>query len=124
MNGEVEGLPAEVTIHVMTEQGFTADVKVVGLESNQITAWLKKASLALGIAGFLPVIPARTEAPKQSNGNGHANHNDDSTPVCPDCHGPTEFKNGSAKNGKPWAGYFCIRTKDAPRNSRHTPVWV
>lgn len=44
-------------------------------------------------------------------------------PVCGDCGGPMEHKTGKGKNGKTWAGYFCIRTKDEPREKQHAPVW-
>jgi hypothetical protein len=46
----------------------------------------------------------------------------DEYPTCPDCNGPTEYKEGSGAKGK-WSGYFCLRTKDAPRAEKHAAVW-
>ena len=49
---------------------------------------------------------------------------EDKNPACPDCGASTEYKTGTAKNGKPWAGYFCLATKNADRNHKHGIVWV
>lgn len=123
MNGNDEGLPTEITMYVQTAEGFDVQIKVAGLDSAGLTGWIKGMSKRLGEAGFVTssvaqrnkaTVVAREEADSEQEGQ----------PVCPDCHGPTEFKNGKAQNGKPWAGYFCLRTKDEPKNRRHTPVWV
>lgn len=46
-------------------------------------------------------------------------------PKCEVCGGPTEYKEGvSKKNNRPWKGYFCINTKNAPRNGQHPTIWI
>lgn len=45
--------------------------------------------------------------------------------VCPDCGGETEYHSGtSQKTGKPWAGWFCVASKDYPDAKKHQKVWV
>ena len=60
--------------------------------------------------------PSTTATQREPEGTGG--------PACPDCNGPMELKSGKAKNGKPWQGWFCLRTKDAPKAQRHTPLWI
>jgi len=47
---------------------------------------------------------------------------DTGAPACETCGGPTELKHGQSQKG-PWAGYFCINTKNLPQNQRHKPIW-
>lgn len=36
---------------------------------------------------------------------------------CSTCGGPTNFKSGTSRAGKPYKGHFCVANRD------HTPVW-
>jgi hypothetical protein len=38
-------------------------------------------------------------------------------PTCSVCGGPTTYKEGVARTGKPWKGYFCS-------NRSHPPKWA
>ena len=60
--------------------------------------------------------------PVAASGASPAPVNDN--PRCQDCGSPTEFKQGKAKNGKAWAGWFCLKTKDAPKEQKHQPKWM
>ena len=116
-NETAEGLPTEITLYVQTPEGFDAQVKVMGIETTGLSAWLKGASKKLAEAGFV------TSSVAERNHVAVAAAKGETGPVCPDCGGPTEMKTGNGKKG-PWKGWFCLKTADAPQASRHKPVWA
>ena len=66
-------------------------------------------------------------AQAQTNGSAPtsgATEASSSNPACEQCGGATEFKQGKAKNGKAWAGYFCLKTKGAPKDQQHPVHWL
>ncbi len=42
----------------------------------------------------------------------------DDIPPCDGCGGPMEYRKGTSKAGKPYAGWFCSK-----RNCKGTPIW-
>ena len=109
----------EVTLYVATPEGFDTQIKVIGLQTKGLTGSLKGLSRLLLDAGFV------TSSVAQRNQVAvKAIEDNPDYPKCPDCGGPTERKEGKAKNGKPWAGYFCLRTAGLPKGQGHTPTWI
>lgn len=115
--------PTKVSVWIATPEGFDFNLEVQDIPSNEAVRWLTGMSKVLEANDLKPSSQSQRNAAtvvarEEADANGEAN------PVCPDCGSATEFKNGKGKNGKPWAGYFCLKTANADRNQRHTPVWV
>lgn len=119
MTTDDKSYPTEITIYLQTPDGFDGLLKVTEVESRASLRFLKQLSAGLKDAGF---ITSSTAQRNQASTTAVEKANDN--PRCEDCGGLTERKQGTAKNGKAWAGYFCIATKDQPKERQHAPHWI
>ena len=111
--------PCEVTLYVQTNDGFDGLIKVTEVPSKGVVGFMRSMSAALKEAGFVTSSTAQ-----RNQASTAAVEKADDNPRCQDCGGLTERKQGTAKNGKAWAGYFCIKTKDQPKERQHAPNWI
>lgn len=54
----------------------------------------------------------RVEKAEQTQHNASEGH------FCSECGAAMEFKSGTSKQGKPWKGWFCSKSRD------HKPLWI
>ena len=114
-----EGVPCKVTLYVQTNDGFDGLITATEVPSKGVVSFMRSMSATLKEAGFVTSSTAQ-----RNQASTAAGEKADDNPWCQDCGGPTERKQGTAKNGKAWAGYFCLKTKDQPKERQHAPQWL
>lgn len=122
---------AECNVFATSPDGYKVHFKLLEADSAKVVTRLKGLINVLKAEGFQPdggpssarsQSPTRAPASRPNPNPPQAPTNDN--PACPDCGGETELKQGKAKNGRVWTGYFCIQTRDADQAHKHTPTWV
>src|SRR3990167_7170679 len=102
----------EANVFARHPEGFKVHFKVI-CKPGVVVGNLNRMIQALIEGGYEPDTYGNSPG-----GSQEAQQAVSSGVKCPDCGGPTERKTGT-KNGRDWAGNFCINTKDKPREQRH-----
>ena len=115
---EKEPQMSEINVFTLDPNGFKTHWKIVaGTSADALNKMMKNQGI---LSNWLK---DKSYTPDDMQRGGSSAPAAPAGPVCGECGGPMEFKSGKGKGGKPWQGYFCIKTKDAPREQQHAPAW-
>lgn len=114
---EKEKRVSEINVFTLDPNGFKTHWKLVsGTSAEDLNGLMKNQGL------LSKWLKEHDYKPDEMNRSSSAAAPVPAGPVCSECGGPMEHKSGN-KGGKSWSGYFCIKTKDEPREKQHAPVW-
>ena len=114
-------------MYVIDSRGYKVNFEILSTTTaaqlNNMTARQVQLSNWLASHEYSPDdFGASARTAPRATGSPSAPVNDN--PAGETCGGETEYKAGKSAKGVPWSGYFCIKTKDEPRDRKHTPKFI